>query len=82
MRGARALAVLLLLSLSVACVERERLEPDPKPLWERMNAERGNARNRSFVHWTLEVGGHTECSGDRFFEQAARVVPQVQDQAP
>jgi len=72
-RGARALAVLLLLSLSVACVERERLEPDPKPLWERMNAERGNARNRSFVHWTLEVGGHTECSGDRFFEQTTEV---------
>lgn len=71
----RLLFAFFLVSLCFApgCVERNRLEPDLIPLWERYDSEVLSTDKREFVLREIEIGGRIECTGEHFFEQTTEV---------
>lgn len=73
-RSGLALALgILTLGMAFGCVERETLEPDPIPLWNRYDAEQRRAKVHDFVLHSIEIGGRIECKGNRFNEQTTEV---------
>ena len=68
-----ALLLALMAWLGVACVEREQLPPDPKPLSARFEVIDIQKSERHFVGHQLELGGVATCSDDGALEQTTEV---------
>ena len=68
-----ALLLALMAWLGVACVEREQLPPNPKPLTERFDVIDIQTSERHFVGHQKELGGVATCSDDGALEQTTEV---------
>ena len=68
-----ALLLALMAWLGVACVEREQLPPNPKPLTERFDVIDIQTSERHFVGHQMELGGVATCSDDGALEQTTEV---------
>ena len=80
-----ALLLALMAWLGVACVEREQLPPDPKPLSARFEVIDIQKSERNFVGHHLELGGVATCSDDGALAQTTEIylrVTQAQTEKP
>jgi hypothetical protein len=80
-----ALLLALMAWLGVACVEREQLPPNPKPLSERFDVIDIQKSERNFAGHQLELGGVATCSDDGALEQTTEIylrVTQAQTENP